>query len=213
MNSLAVHAANSWSNNFISCPSARLHWPRGKALGLKDKGRGRGEEASKELWPSFLSISVARLSFMCAVSRDLKKQTEHYVKSKQWEQPSKTEYVVALVLQAWQQIQKSKLVIFYSVPLVLMLVCCLIFLKDYRGCQMTFSAVCSCFFKAAQRKEQNKTKTNYKKLCNTIPQYHQYWQVQSNLSVAGFLPTMLNSVLYNLFLTISINLPASLYCV
>lgn len=142
MNSLAVHAANSWSNNFISCPSARLQWPRGKALSLKDKGRGRGEEASKELWPSFLSISVAQLSFMCAVSRDLKKQTEHYVKSKQWEQPSKTEYVVALVLQAWQQIQKSELVIFYSVPLVLMLVCCVIFLKGYRGSslQMTFSA-------------------------------------------------------------------------
>lgn len=152
---------------------------------------------------------------MCAVSRDLKKQTEHYVKSKQWEQPSKTEYVVALVLQAWQQIQKSKLVIFYSVPLVLMLVCCLIFLKDYRGCQMTFSAFSVQYVHAfsKQHRGKNKTKPNYKKLCNTIPQYHQYWQVQSNLSVAGFLPTMLNSVLYNLFLTISINLPASLYCV
>lgn len=183
MNSLAVHAANSWSNNFISCPSARLHWPRGKALGLKDKGRGRGEEASKELWPSFLSISVARLSFMCAVSRDLKKQTEHYVKSKQWEQPSKTEYVVALVLQAWQQIQKSKLVIFYSVPLVLMLVCCLIFLKDYRGCQMTFSAFSVQYVHAFSKQHRGKNKTKQKQTTkNFAIQYHSITSIdRSNL--------------------------------
>lgn len=150
-----VHATNSWSNNFTSCPHAGLQWPRAKALSSKTRA-GEGEEASQELRPR-----------LCQ-PQGLSSRT---LKSNRAEQPSKTEYVVALILPAWQQIQRSELVVFYSVPLVLMSVCCSLFLKGaWASGWLSVLFQCSMFVPFWCSRAGRTKQKPHQQLCNTIVQ-------------------------------------------